>query len=454
MTKQSLGLFDSTMIVAGSMIGSGVFIVSADIARNVGSPELLLLVWALAGVLTLIAASSYGELAGMMPEAGGQYVYLREAFGKMTGFLYGWTLFTVIQTGTIAAVAMAFAKFTGVLFPVIDLNNIVVAIGPVHLSSVQILAMSIILLLTYINTKGLHLGKLLQNFFTSTKLIAVLGLAIVGFIVAAPEGSALQMRETLSKGLTWLEVLPFIGVAMVGTIFSSDAWNNITFVSGEVKDPAKNIPKALVFGVLIVTFLYLTVNVVYLRLLPFDGIQHALNDRVGTAAVQVMFGNVGEYIMAVLIMISTFGCNNGLILAGSRAYAAMASDKLFFKGAAQVNAHGVPSTSLWIQALWASLLCLTGSYSELLEYVVIAALLFYILSIIGIFRLRITKPNIKRPIKAFGYPVLPAMYIIVAGAICICLLFEQPKFSSRGIGLVLLGIPVYFIWNLFSKKEA
>ena len=334
------------------------------------------------------------------------------------------------------------------LFPVVGPDIVLFSIGKFSINAAQILAISIIVVLTYLNSRGLRLGKIVQNTFTTTKLIAVLGLAIIGFLVVAPEGNALQMNATLSNGKTWLEILPLIGVAMVGSLFSSDAWNNITFISSEVKEPSRTIPKALVFGVFIVTFLYLSVNVVYLRLLPFESIAHAVNDRVGTAATQVMFGDVGAKVMAILIMISTFGCNNGLILAGARAYFVMAADNLFFKKAALLNPSGVPAASLWIQALWACVLCLSGTYGQLLDYVVIAALVFYILSLLGIFRLRKTTPLAERPIKAFGYPILPALYILIAVAICVCLLVYQTFFASIGIGLVLLGIPVYYIWKM------
>lgn len=459
MFKRTLGTFDATMIVAGSMIGSGIFIVSADIARNVESPFLLLMVWVVTGVLTLIAALSYGELAGMMPHAGGQYVYLREAFGPLTGFLYGWTLFAVIQTGTIAAVAMAFAKFTSVLIPFFSDKNILVASsggnGGWNVTGAHILAIVSILLLTALNSRGVRLGRFIQNVFTSTKVVAVVALAFIGIIVGW--GSASFTVNVQSFNSTSFVLTAFVA-AMVGSIFSSDAWNNITFIAAEVKDPHKAIPRGLAYGVVIVTVLYLAVNVSYMALLPVHGvadgvtsiergIAHTTNDRVGTAAAEVMFGGAGAVIMAVLIMISTFGCNNGLILSGARAYWAMSRDRLFFQGAGDLNKNDVPGKGLWIQAAWACALCLSGSYGDLLDYVVFAVLIFYALTIAGIFRLRITKPNADRPYKAFGYPWLPLLYIILAITICIVLLVAKPNYTWPGLTIVAIGLPVYFFWK-------
>lgn len=477
--KRELGLFDATMIVAGSMIGSGVFIVSADIARMVGSPGMLLLVWLLTGVLTLIAALSYGELAGLLPHAGGQYVYLREAFGPLAGFLYGWTLFTVIQTGTIAAVAMAFAKYTSAILPGVGEAHALFTVGGFSVNAAQVFAIASILVLTFINSRGVSLGKLIQNTFTSTKIISVVALAAAGIIYGLSNGSLAAAIDSLwIDGVTphvadlsavqqesygfasriGMPLLAVIAVSMVGSIFSSDAWNNITFASAEVKNPERTIPRALVIGVSLVTLLYMLTNLSYIAIMPIGGspdsslalergIAFATNDRVGAAAADVIFGASGAMIMAVLIMISTFGCNNGIILSGSRAYYAMANDGMFFKRAATLNKNGAPAASLWMQAAWASVLCLSGKYGDLLDYVVFAVLIFYVLTILGIFRLRRTRPDLPRPIKAVGYPFLPALYIILALAICICLLIYKPNYSWPGLVIVASGVPVYALWR-------
>lgn len=447
--KRALGLFDATMLVAGSMIGSGIFIVSADIARTTASPMLLLLVWAITGLITLTAALSYGELAGMMPEAGGQYVYLREAFGPLAGFLYGWTLFTVIQTGTIAAVAMAFAKYTGLLIPFFAEDHRILEIGSWGLSWAQLLAIGTIVLLTAVNARGVSVGKIIQNVFTSTKVISVVALALCGLIIGwGSDAFHMNMRgETTLLPNSALSLLPMLAVAMVGSIFSSDAWNNITFAAAEVRDPKKTIPMSLLYGVLIVTVLYLLTNLAYLALMPIAEIAHVPNERVGAAAAQVMFGSNGAKFMAVLIMVSTFGCNNGLILSGARAYYAMALDKLFFTKAGVLSEKQVPKNALWIQAAWASALCLSGTYGNLLDYVVMAVLLFYIITIAGIFRLRTTRPDAPRPYRAFGYPVLPALYILAASFICVCLLLYKQEYSLPGLVIVVFGIPVYFLWR-------
>lgn len=457
--RRSLGPFDATMIVAGSMIGSGVFIVSADIARTLGSPLLVLVAWIVTGMLTLIAAASYGELAGLFPQAGGQYVYLRESFGRLAGFLYGWTLFTVIQTGTIAAVAMAFAKYTAVFVPY----------GEAVTPFVAILS---IVVLTEINVRGVRIGKLVQNTFTTTKIVSVIALALIGIAVGWGSEAFQFNVATFTTGgeSAWipsmdvqgLSVFLAVAVAMVGSLFSSDAWNNITFAAAEVKNPERTIPRALLGGVALVTLLYLLCNVAYLSVLPLRGdpeglttmargISHATSDRVGAAAADVMFGDLGLFIMSALIMVSTFGCNNGLILSGSRAYYAMAVDGLFFKSAAKLNDAGVPSTSLRIQAVWVSLLCLSGSYGNLLDYVIFAVLVFYILTIAGIFRLRSTQPLRERPIRAAGYPVLPAMYIAGAAFICVVLLIYKPGYTWPGLGIVALGWPVYYVWTRRSS---
>ena len=470
--RRTLGLFDSTMLVAGSMIGSGIFIVSADIARQVGSPLLVLLVWALTGLLTIIAALSYGELAGLFPQAGGQYVYLRESFGRMSGFLYGWTLFTVIQTGTIAAVAMAFAKYTSVFLPSVSEKNVLIDLGlwGHTINGAQVFAIISILMLTAINARGVNLGKLIQNTFTTTKIVSVVAIALAGLLVGWGSGAfdgnlgsiTTSQVPAPSSSMPWLAM---IAVAMVGSVFSSDAWNNITFAAAEVKDPQRTIPRALVGGVLLVTALYILTNLAYLSVLPLGGsetgatalergIAYATNDRVGAAAADVMFGPIGAGIMAVLIMISTFGCNNGLILSGARAYYAMASDKLFFRSAATLNKNDVPSRSLWMQAAWASVLCLSGRYGDLLDYVVFAVLIFYVLTIIGIIKLRRTRPDLPRPIKAVGYPILPALYIVIALGICVSLLIYKPNYSWPGLIIVATGVPVYLFWSKRSADSA
>ncbi len=476
--KRELGLLDSTMIVIGSMIGSGIFIVSADIARTVGSPGYLLLVWLATGLITITAALSYGELAGMMPHAGGQYVYLREAYNPFVGFLYGWTLFLVIQTGTIAAVAVAFAKFTGVLIPWFSETNILVTAGSFHFSAAQLLAILSIILLTALNIRGLRTGKIVQDIFTITKTLALLGLILLGIFLA--RNSAVissnfsQMWNAswthLSGGgisfvepLSGIMLLAAIGAAMVGSLFSSDAWNNITFTAGEVINPKRNIPLSLALGTATVTVVYLLANVAYLLVLPLGGsqngtdvyargIQFATSDRVGVAAATTIFGEPAAIIMAIFIMISTFGCNNGLILAGARVYYAMAKDKLFFQKIGRLNQHSVPATALVLQAIWASLLCLSGTYGDLLDYVVFAVLLFYILTVLGIFLLRKKRPDAERPYRAFGYPVLPAIYILAALAICIDLLIFKQKNSWSGLILVLTGIPIYFVWRWVGRR--
>jgi APA family basic amino acid/polyamine antiporter len=477
--KQELKLFDSTMIVIGSMIGSGIFIVSADIARTVGSPGYLLLVWLITGVVTVIAALSYGELAGMMPQAGGQYVYIREAYNPLVGFLFGWTLFLVIQTGTIAAVAVAFAKFTAVLIPWFSEKNILLTIWGLKISAAQLLAILSIIVLTYININGLKSGKFVQDLFTITKVISLAGLIIIGiFIVRNAESISANFQQIWNASWTHLKdgkiisieslsgsmILAAIGVAMVGSLFASVAWENITFTAGEVINPKRNIPLSLALGTGIVTIIYLLANVAYILILPIKGspdgaaavsrgIQFAASDRVGTAAAVQAFGDSAAIVMAVLIMISTFGCNNGLILAGARVYYAMAKDNLFFKSVGKLNNKSVPGMALMVQAIWASLLCLSGTYGDLLDYVVFAVLIFYILTIAGVFILRKRMPNVERPYKAFGYPILPVLYIIVASAICVDLLIFKPNFTWPGLIIVLVGIPVYFIRKSFSLKQ-
>jgi len=490
---RGLGLLDSTMLVAGSMIGSGIFIVSADIARLVGSAGWLLVVWAVTGVLTVVAALSYGELAAMMPRAGGQYVYLREAYSPLWGFLYGWTLFLVIQTGTIAAVAVAFARFLGVLTDAVSPTRWIVPPimlsqrYAVSLSTQQLVAIIIIFLLTIVNTRGLGLGKLIQNVFTSVKTLSLAALIALGIFVGR---NADALHANLANFWTPTVVspitsdLPFIGavsaaggalgmliaicVGQVGALFSSDAWNNITFTAGEVRDPRRNIPLSLFFGTALVITLYLLANAAYLCVLPLEKIQHAPDDRVGTAAMEVMFGGAGAGIMAVAIMISTFGCCNGLILAGARVYYAMALDGLFFKATARLNSKHVPAIALFLQGIWTAVLVLprtrnvsptSGSvtygnlYSNLLDYIIFAALIFYVLTIAGIFVLRRTRPDAERPYRALGYPILPALYMVGATIIMIVLLAYRAQTTWPGLLIVLTGVPVYFLWNKSRDRK-
>jgi basic amino acid/polyamine antiporter, APA family len=497
---RELGLFDSTMVVVGSMIGSGIYIVSADITRLVGSPGSLLAVWIITGVLTITAALSYGELAAMMPRAGGQYVYLREAYSPMWGFLYGWTLFLVIQTGTIAAVGVAFARFLGLLIPGISAESWIVK--PINISSgyaislstQQLVGVICILFLSLLNTRGLHIGKLIQNFFTSAKTLSLAGLILVGILLGR---NADAIRENFSNfwGVRGADPISpdffgvatvaasggFLGalvaycVAQVGSLFSSDAWNNITFTAGEVKNPQRDIPLSLALGTMIVITLYTLANVAYLVMLPLPAIQHAADDRVATAALQNIFGPAAASIMAVLIIISTFGCNNGLILAGARVYYAMSRDGLFFKSTGRLNEKLVPGVGLILQGIWAAILVLprtrlrdasgaplldpaTGLqrygnlYSDLLNYVVFSVLVFYVLTIAGIFILRRKRPDVPRPYRAFGYPMIPLLYIVAASTIMAVLLLYRTQTTWPGLLIVLLGIPVYYLWHHKSSE--
>ncbi|TAL47334.1 MAG: amino acid permease [Chitinophagaceae bacterium] len=469
--KQSLGLFDATMVVAGSMIGSGIFIVSADITRNVGSAGWLIAVWVITGFMTITAAVSYGELSGMYPKAGGQYVYLKEAFNPLAGFLYGWSLFAVIQTATIAAVGVAFAKFASYFLPAVGENNIIADLGFIKISAAQLVAIGLILFLTYTNTKGIRGGKIIQTTFTSAKLLALFGLIIFGFLLAKhsfwSENWATGFNAQQDTGVTasggglapqgWHAVSGFIlagavAVSMVGSIFSSDAWNNVTFIAGEIKNPKRNIGLALFLGTLIVTIIYITTNLMYLNVLPLQDIAFAHNDRVAVAASQQFFGDAGTAVIAALIMVSTFGCNNGLILAGARVYYSMAQDKLFFKKTAELNKNAVPEYALWVQAVVACLLCLSGKYGDLLTMVSFVVVIFYVLTILGIFVLRKKRPDMERPYKAFGYPLLPAIYILLALAFCIGLVWTSPKYSLWGLAIALAGVPLYFIAVTGQKK--
>jgi APA family basic amino acid/polyamine antiporter len=446
---KGLGLIDSTTLVMGSMIGSGVFIVAADISRQVQSPGLLMMTWFVTAALTLIAALSYGELAAAMPHAGGQYVYLREAFGPLAGFLFGWTMFTVIQTGTIAAVAVAFAKYTGIFFPSISDQNYLLGSGGIGVTTQQLLAIVVIVFLTWSNTHGIRTGAMVQNVFTFAKIGALVGLVAAGFLVGRNPAAVSSNFDHFWRNATWsFDSVKLVGVAMVGSLFSSDAWNNVTFTAGEVRNPKRNLPLSLAFGVLIVSTLYILSNFVYLNVLTFDAIQHADKDRVAAAAAASMFGPAAVKVMAAAIMISTFGCINGLTLSGARVYYAMAKDKLFFQKAEELNPKtNAPVFSLTVQCIWAALLTLSGRYNDLLDYVIFAVLLFYILTIAGLFVLRRTRPEMERPYKAFGYPVLPAIYMLAAGLIEVLLLLYKPNYTWPGLIIVLLGLPVYFIWR-------
>jgi APA family basic amino acid/polyamine antiporter len=467
--KRSLNLFDTVMIVSGSMIGSGIFIVSSDMTRVLGSPFWVLMCWLLSGVVTLFAALSYGELAGMMPDAGGQFIYLKRAYGKLTSFVYGWTVFTVIQTGVIAAVAVAFARYVGVFIPFFDEQHHLLSIGNFSISTTQVLGVLMIFFLTYLNTHGINNGKIIQRVFTSTKIVALLAVIFLGFLAGSKTGYwqsniHLPFRSSLDapdSTFNLTSLLSALGVALIGSLFSSDAWNNVTFIAGEIKEPQKNIPLGLLIGVLLVTVLYILANVAYFMLLPAlgspegqtvyeRGIAYAQNDRVGSAAMYPVFGEVSSSLMALLIVISTFGCNNGLILSGARLYQAMANEGLFFRSTAYINKYLVPSKALWLQAVWASVLCLSGSYGSLLDYCTFGSLVFYVVTISALFYLRKKEPDTPRPYKAFGYPVIPALYILLTGAICIDLLIFKPANTFLGLMIMAIGVPVYYF---FSKKK-
>jgi APA family basic amino acid/polyamine antiporter len=466
--RRSLNLFDATAIVIGSMIGSGIFIVSADMARTLGSPGWLLAAWLIAGLMTLMAAVSFGELASMMPKAGGIYVYLREAYSPLGGFLYGWTLFLVIQCGSIAAIAMAFGKFTGVMLPWVSEENIWLDLGFTRFHTVHIVAIASIAFLTWMNTRGIRTGKALQNSFTYTKLLVLAAFIVAGLAYASESGAisinmdifweALPQSGSGGASLSGFALLAALATSMVGALFTYDAWYNLTFTSGEVINPKRNVPLGMALGTLIVTIVYLLTNIVYLYALPLrgdpqgsgiieKGIQFATDDRVGTAAMSGIFGEYSALIMAAFIVFSTFGCNNGLILTGARVYYAMALDGLFFRKAGTLNSRGVPAIGLIIQGVWASALCLSGTYTDLLDYVIFAVLLFFVLTILGIFVLRKKKPEVERPYKAPGYPLLPALYIILAGFILIILLIYKPLYTWPGLAIVLMGVPVYYLWN-------
>ncbi|CAM4417012.1 APC family permease [Flavobacterium terrigena] len=472
--KKELGLLNATSLVAGSMIGSGIFIVTAAMARDVGSAAWILVIWLVTGLLTMSAALSYGELAGMMPNAGGQYVYIQRAYGKLMSFLYGWTVFSVIQTGVIAAVAVAFANYTAVFIP--ELDKTLLEVGSYTINLKQVLAIVSIVLLTFINTKGVNSGKKIQLLFTVAKLFALFALIILGLYVGLQtdilshnfenmwEASKTVLKEdgslTVTK-LSGIALLGAMGATIINSLFSSDAWNNVTFIAAEIKDPKKNIPRSLFLGTLIVTVIYILANLAYLALLPVGGspedasvlgkgIMFATDDRVGAAAANIILGNVGVFVMAGLIMVSTFGCNSGIILAGGRLFYAMSQDGLFFKQAGELNKNNVPEKALWFQCLWASVLCLSGKYGDLLTYATFASLLFYILTIYGIFILRKKEPNAERPYKAFGYPFVPILYIVMTSLICITLLIYDTRNTGLGLGIVLLGIPIYY----FTQRKS
>jgi basic amino acid/polyamine antiporter, APA family len=483
---KAIGLFDGTMIVVGSMIGSGIFIVAADISRQTGSSAGLLLTWILTGFLTIAAALSYGELAALFPHAGGQYVYLREAYSPLWGFLYGWTLFLVIQTGTIAAVAVGFARYLGVIFPAISPNTWI--IPPLNFSSgyavslsvQQLLAVLMITFLTFLNTRGVKLGKWIQNVFTSAKMLSLLGLIFLCVFVARNSAAiadnfshlwAIRGAQPIEPGASflknflptvtaangWFGLLVAFGVAQVGSLFSADAWNNIGFTAAEVKNPKRDVALSMAFGTIIVITLYCLANLAYLCALPLAQIQNAPDDRVATAALSAIFGAKGAWMMAIAIIISTFGCDNGLILAGSRVAYAMAKDGLFFRATGRLNDKGVPGTALVYQGIWIIILIMLRTrkpdgtygnlYNDLLDYVVFAALLFYALTILGVFVLRKTRPNAERPYRAFGYPWLPLLYIVAAIGIMVVLLLYKTQTAGRGMVIVLLGLPVYWLWS-------
>lgn len=483
--KKALGLTDATFIVAGSMIGSGIFIVSSDMAKDLGSSGWLLFTWILTGVITLFGALSYGELAAMFPQAGGQFVYIRKAFGKLPSFLYGWTVFTVIQTGVIAAVGVAFGRFTGVFFP--KLFTPFLHLGDVEITYVNLVGMASILLLTFLNAKGIKYGKMVLWVFTSSKLIALFVLIIFGIILSVKSGyfdtnfqdawtakKTVLNDETGQVSVTFLTtwgLIIAVSTTIINSLFSSDAWNNVTFIAGEIRNPEKNLPRSLFLGTFIVTIFYVLANVAYLGLLPLlgkpvdptlaythdgivqGGIQFASESRVGTSAAYMMFGESAKYLMAALIMVSTFGCNNGLVMSGSRLFYAMSKERLFFRNADRLNAHGVPGFALWLQGAWASILCFSGSYQILIKFATFGSMLFYIVTITGLFVLRKKMPDIDRPYKAIGYPVIPFLYLLFAVLICIGLTVFTFEDTMWSIILVLLGFPVYYFF-FRGRQEA
>jgi basic amino acid/polyamine antiporter, APA family len=465
--RPTLGLLDGTMIVAGSMIGSGIFIVSSTITQLTGSAGWLILVWLITGFMTISAAVSYGELSGMYPKAGGQYIYLKEAYNPLTGFLYGWSFFAVIQTATIAAVAVAFAKFAGYFFPSLELtpHNVAFSIGFIHVHYAELVAIGLIAFLTWVNTMGIEGGKWIQRIFTVTKLLSLFGLVIFGFFLGARHEiwqhnwasgwKMVTMADEMGKGggipVMGLAMIGAIAAGMSGSIFSSDAWNNVTFIAGEMKNPKRNIGLSLFLGTLMVTVLYVVANLMYLSVMPLDHIAAAPQQRVAVSAADVIFGHNGTYVIAVMIMISTFGCDNGLILAGARVYYSMACDGLFFRRAGLLNRKSVPGWALWAQCLVAGILCVSGKYNDLLVMISFVAVLFYALTVLGIFVLRRRQPQAERTYKAFGYPVLPAIYIVLALVFCLALILQEPLYSGIAAIIVLVGIPLYYI--ALSRKK-
>ena len=459
--KRELGLLDGTMLVVGSMIGSGIFIVSSDMIRNVGSAGMLIAMWIITGLITVIAAVSYGELSAMFPKAGGQYVYLKEAYGKLIAFLYGWSFFAVIQTGTIAAVGVAFSKFAAYLYEPFSDENILYEMGSFKLNAAQLVSIVTIVFLSYLNSRGVKNSKTLQTVLTIIKIASLLGLIVFGFVLGAKTeiwdanwANAWDNRNFVADTGQWISIgsstiVAGIAAAMVGSVFSSDAWNGVTFIAGEIKNPKRNVGLSLFLGTMIVSVLYIMANLMYLAVVPLTEIATAKSDRVAVVASQYIFGDIGTYIIAVMIMVSTFACNNGLIMAGARVYYTMANDRLFFKKAGHLNEAGVPAWALWAQCVWASALCLTGKYGALLDFVVIIVLIFYILTIYGIFKLRQTMPDAERPYKAFGYPFLPALYLILASALSVALLWFKPDTCGWGVAIMLIGIPVYY----FTKSR-
>ena len=472
--KPSLGLWDSTMVVAGSMIGSGIFIVSADIMRHVGSAGWLVAVWLITGFMTVIAAVSYGELSAMFPKAGGQYVYLKEAFNPLTGFLYGWSFFAVIQTATIAAVGVAFARFTAYFIPVFSEKNILIDLNPsvdYKISAAQLISISVVVLLTYINTRGIKEGKTIQTIFTTTKLLALFGLIVFGFLLVKnsfwnenwqhaftpmqdlgnKDASGL-LQPSGWKNIGMLALLGAVAASMTGSVFSSDAWNNVTFIAGEIKNPKRNVGLSLFFGTMLVSVIYIAANLMYLNVLPVNKVAFPEEERLAVAAANVIFGSAGRAIIAVLIMISTFGCINGLVLAGARVYYTMALDGLFFKKAGELNKNAVPQWSLWAQCVIAAVLCLSGSYGQLLDMISFVAVGFYVLTIAGIFVLRKKRPDADRPYKAFGYPFLPFLYMIMGSSFCVLLIIYKPNYTWPGLIITLIGIPIYYVAVSNKKK--
>jgi len=461
--RPTLGLMDATMLVAGSMIGSGIFIVSADIVRNVGGSGWLIFVWVITGFMTLAAALSYGELSAMFPKAGGQYVYLKEAYNPLVSFLYGWSFFAVIQTATIAAVGVAFAKFTAYIFPALSEDLVLVDLGFISISPAQLLSVFVIIFLTYLNTRGIKSGKMIQTTFTVVKILSLGGLIIFGFwalkadVWKANWSNAWDMHKLLPSGATenytLIPALGAIAAAMVGSIFSSDSWHNVTFIAGEVKNPKRNIGLSLFLGTLIVTVIYVLANIMYTGVLTLPEIATADKDRVAVTASHVIFGNGGTIIIAVMIMISTFGCNNGLIMAGARVYYSMAKDGLFFKKAGSLNDNAVPGFALWVQCIIACAWCFSGKYGDLLDMISFVVVGFYMLTIFGIFILRKKRPDAERPYKAIGYPVLPIIYILMGLAFCLLLIVYKPKFTWPGLIITLIGIPIYYFIRSQTVKK-